>query len=73
MRFAHFISGINFNSEPVISQYPELLIIYIKTIILDLSNFDAEEHPSNIKVANLNIIKLRMGNAPNVANQIYQI
>jgi hypothetical protein len=39
----------------------------------DVTNFDVEGHPSNIAIFDLNIAQLRMGNALNVADQIFQI
>jgi hypothetical protein len=57
-RFGHFNWEITITSESVISQFPELLIIYITIIFLDVTNFGVGEHPSNIEIAYLNITKL---------------
>ncbi len=56
--FCHFNWEIAITSESVISQLTELLIIYLTIIILDVTNFGAGEHPSNIKIVHLNITKL---------------
>ncbi len=56
--FGHLNWETTITSESVISQYPELLIINVIVIILDVTNFDVGGHPSNIKIDNLNITKL---------------
>jgi hypothetical protein len=40
------------------------------TIFADVTNFDVGGHQPNIKLDNLNIILLRMGNALNLVNKI---
>ncbi len=59
--------------ESVILQFTGLLIIYISIIILDVTNFDVGEHPSNIKIAYLNITKLRMGSALDVTIKFIKV
>jgi hypothetical protein len=46
--------------ESVIPQYSELLIIYIVIIILDVTSFDIEAHPTNNDIDYLNITNLRI-------------
>ncbi len=56
--FGHFNWETTVNSESVISQSSELLIIYIVIIFLYVTNFGVGEHPSNIEIVYLNITKL---------------
>jgi hypothetical protein len=49
-RFGHFNWETIITSESVISHQPELLIIYLSLIILDLTNFDVRGHLSNILI-----------------------
>jgi hypothetical protein len=56
--FGHFNWEITITSESVIWQSSKLLIIYIRIIFLDVTNFGVGEHPSNIKITELNITKL---------------
>jgi hypothetical protein len=57
-RFNHFSFEIANTSVSVNSQYSELLIIYIRTIVLYVTNFVVGGYPSNIKIGHLNITKL---------------
>ncbi len=57
-RFGHFNWKITIASGPVISQPAKLLIIYLRIIVLDVTNFGVGEHPSNVKINDLNITKL---------------
>ena len=59
--------------ESVILQFPELLINYIIIIFLDVTNFAVREHPSNIKIVQLNITKLRMGSAIDVTIRFIKV
>ncbi len=47
--------------ESVILQYPDLLIINISIILLNVTNFGVGEYPSNVKIVYQNITNLRIG------------
>ncbi len=72
-RFGHLNWQTKITSESVILQSTGSLSIYLSLMFLNATNFGIGEHPSNMKIANLNITKLRIGNKLDGTNQIYQI